>query len=163
MTVEYREATAAVGDFEHIFALGKLMHEESCYSHLEFSPKRLFEIMDMYMRDPDKVIFLALRDGKALGLYAGFVSKYFFSEELVANDVAWFVLRDKRGSRIGLRLLDKFEKWAEGRGVSEVRLGFSTDINGDGFDSLMKKRGYNRVGFNYRLNGKEKDHGFRLG
>ena len=154
MTVEYREAT--LEDFNYIFDLGRLMHEESCYSHLEFSSKRLFEIMDMYIQDPDRVIFLAIRDGEALGLYAGFVSKYFFSEELVANDVAWFVLKDKRGSRIGLRVLDKFEEWAEGRGVSEVRLGFTTDINSEAFDSLMKKRGYNKVGSNYRLNGKEK-------
>ena len=94
-----------------------------------------------------------MEDSEPVGLYAGFVSKYFFSDELVANDVAWYVIPEKRGSQIALRLLDMFQLWAKDRGVSETRLGFTTDIKGEKFNSLMKKLGYDQVGYTYRLKG----------
>jgi hypothetical protein len=127
------------------------MHGESSYSHLKFSKPRLLEIFNLYMSDPNRAVFIAIRDGEPLGLYAGYLSKYYFSDELVANDIAWFVIKEKRGSRVGLRLLSCFETWAKDRGASEVRIGYSTDINPVAFDSLMQKRGYSRVGANYRL------------
>lgn len=127
------------------------MHEESSYSRLEFSEDRLREIFDLYLRDPNRVVFLGLMNGEACGLYAGYLAPYYFSRELVANDIAWFVVKERRGSRLGLRLLGAFEQWAKERGASEVRIGYSTDINPSAFDSLMLKRGYSRVGGNYRL------------
>jgi GNAT superfamily N-acetyltransferase len=131
------------------------MHAESSYSALEFSESRLREIFDEYLSSSDKIVFIAIRDGEPLGLYAGYVSRYYFSDELVANDIAWFVVKERRGSRVGLRLLDCFEHWAKERGASEVRIGYSTDINPDAFDSLMHKRGYSRVGANYRLENRD--------
>ena len=131
------------------------MHAESSYSALEFSESRLREIFDEYLSSPNKMVFIAIRDGEPLGLYAGYLSKYYFSDELVANDIAWFVVKERRGSRVGLRLLDCFEHWAKERGASEVRIGYSTDINPDAFDSLMHKRGYSRVGANYRLENRD--------
>jgi GNAT superfamily N-acetyltransferase len=83
------------------------------------------------------------------------VSKYYFSNDTVANDIAWFVTKGMRGTRVGLRLLDKFEEWALSKGVKEVRIGYSTDINPKAFNSLMEKRGYQVVGANYRLEKKK--------
>jgi hypothetical protein len=145
----YREITSE--DFPALCVLGQQMHDESSYSHLKFSKPRLLEMFNLYMRDSDRVVFVADRDGELLGLYAGYLSKYYFSDEFVANDIAWFVVKEKRGSRIGLRLLSCFEAWSKDKGASEVRIGYSTDINPVAFDSLMQKRGYGRVGANYRL------------
>jgi GNAT superfamily N-acetyltransferase len=151
--IEYREICPS--DFDLLCALGRQMHAESSYSALEFSESRLREIFEEYLSSPNKMVFVAVRDGELLGLYAGYVSKYYFSDELVANDIAWFVVKERRGSRIGLRLLDCFEHWALERGASEVRIGYSTNINPTAFDSLMHKRGYSRVGANYRLENRD--------
>tara|TARA_Y100000361_G_C10929116_1_gene222910 strand:- start:59 stop:514 length:456 start_codon:yes stop_codon:yes gene_type:complete len=148
---EYRKATR--DDFKHIVKLGKLMHEESSYSHLEFSEDRLLFTVERNLEDLNSILYIAMEDSEPVGLYAGFVSKYFFSDELVANDVAWYVIPEKRGSQIALRLLDMFQLWAKDRGVSETRLGFTTDIKGEKFNSLMKKLGYDQVGYTYRLKG----------
>ena len=129
------------------------MHEESSYSHLKFSEDRLLYTFKNYVEDLNNIIFLAVEEEEPLGLYAGFVSKYFFSDELVANDVAWYVIPKKRGTRVSLRLLDMFELWAMDRGVSETRLGFTTDIRGETFNRMMKKLGYDQVGYTYRLKG----------
>ena len=151
--IEYREIRPS--DFEHVCFLGRKMHGESSYSKLKFSEDRLRQIFNQYLSDSLKVVFIAIRDDEPLGLYAGYLCSYYFSEELVANDIAWFVVKERRGSRVGLRLLDCFEQWAEGKGASEVRIGYSTDINPDAFDSLMHKRGYSRVGANYRLENRD--------
>jgi hypothetical protein len=151
---EYRRATKE--DFDHLLKLAKLMHEESSYSHLKFSEERLKFCVNNHLEDLNSIIFLAFEDGEPIGVYVGFVSKYFFSDDLVANDIAWYVLPEKRGTQNdtpALKLLDMFELWAKDRGVSEVRLGFTTDINGEKFDSLMKYLGYDQVGYTYRLKG----------
>ena len=131
--------------------LGALMHEESSYSELEFKPSRVIETFNVYLNNDTRACFIAHEDGKPVGLYAGYMNKYYFSDEYVANDIAWFVVKEKRGTRVGLRLLDMFEDWATEKGASEVRIGYSTDINPKAFNSLMQKRGYNLVGANYRL------------
>jgi GNAT superfamily N-acetyltransferase len=142
---------ASEKDFDDVVRLGRLMHAESSYSALEFSVDRLRQIFDIYTQDRHRALILGRVNGEACGLYAGYITPYYFSEELVANDIAWFVVKERRGSTLGLRLLTAFEEWAKGMGVSEVRIGYSTDINPAAFDSLMIKRGYSRVGGNYRL------------
>ena len=149
MGVEIREATSE--DFEELEKLGREMHEESSYSSLAFSPERLRQVFSLYLRDPNKIVLLGVVNGETCGLYAGYLTPYYFSNDLVANDIAWFVTKKRRGSSLGLRLLSAFESWALDRGASEVRIGYSTDINPSAFDSLMRKRGYSRVGGNYRL------------
>jgi len=127
------------------------MHAESSYSRLEFNEDRLRHIFDIYTKDSTRALILGRVNGEACGLYAGYITPYYFSNELVANDIAWFVVKERRGSSLGLRLLSAFESWAKDQGASEIRVGYSTDINPAAFDSLMIKRGYSRVGGNYRL------------
>jgi GNAT superfamily N-acetyltransferase len=142
-------------DARALVALGAEMHAESSYSDLEFSPKRVLETFNWYLGDENKTAILARKGETPVGLYAGYISKYYFSDDTVANDIAWFVTKPLRGTRVGLRLLDKFEDWALSKGVKEVRIGYSTDINPKAFGSLMAKRGYQVVGANYRLENKQ--------
>ena len=151
---EYRKATRK--DFDHLLKLAKLMHEESSYCHLKFSEDRFLHTVEKNLEDLNSCIYLALEDDNPIGVYAGFVSKYFFSDELVANDIAWYVIPEERGKgndSPSLKLLDMFELWAKDRGVSEVRVGITTDINIEKFDGLMNHLGYDRVGYTYRLKG----------
>ncbi len=150
-SVSYSHIEATGEDAKALVELGRQMHSESSYSQLNFEPKRVLETFDWYLNDENKTAIIARKGDKPVGLYAGYMSKYYFSDEYVANDIAWFVTKSLRGTRVGLRLLDAFEKWAIDKGASEIRLGFTTDINPKAFDSLMKKRGYDVVGANYRL------------
>ena len=144
-------AWATEADFEDVARLGRLMHAESSYAQLAFSEDRLRQIFDVYTKDARRALILGRVNGEACGLYAGYITPYYFSNELVANDIAWFVVKERRGTSLGLRLLTAFENWAKDQGASEIRVGYSTDINPTAFDSLMLKRGYSRVGGNYRL------------
>ena len=146
---EYREITGE--DFDALRDLGRMMHEEGSYSHLKFSDRRLLETFGRYMNDPDRIGIIAIQGDKPCGMIGGYVSKYYFSDQIVASDIAWFVLPEFRGTMIGVRLLDAFENWAKAKGVEELRIGISTGVNMEAFDRLMKKRGYSMVGTNYRL------------
>jgi len=150
-SVSYTHIEATEEDVKALVELGRQMHSESSYSQLKFEPKRVLETFDWYLNDENKTAIIARKGDKPVGLYAGYMSKYYFSDEYVANDIAWFVTKSLRGTRVGLRLLDMFENWAKEKGASEIRIGYSTDINPKAFNSLMQKRGYNLVGANYRL------------
>jgi len=154
----YSHIKPTIEDAAALISLGREMHEESSYSDLKFSPKRVLETFNWYLNDEDKTAIIARKGETPVGLYAGYTAPYYFSQEKVANDVAWFVTKPLRGTRVGLRLLDMFEEWALGKGVSEVRLGFTTDINPEAFDRLMQKRGYDPLGRNYRLERKNETH-----
>jgi len=127
------------------------MHAESSFSHLDFSTDQTLKTMSRYLKDSNRICFLAWSDEEPVGIIAAYASDYYFSKQRVSSDIAWFVSRKKRGSTIGIRLLSAYEKWAKDQGVSEVRMGIETGVNVEAFDSLMKKRGYDCVGRNYRL------------
>lgn len=154
-SVTYSHIVADKRNANALALLGQEMHAESSYSKLEFDRKRVFETFDWYLNDDDKTAIIAWKGDTPVGLYAGYVCKYYFSNDTVANDIAWFVTKGMRGTRVGLRLLDKFEEWALSKGVKEVRIKYTTDINPKAFDSLMGKRGYENVGANYRLEKKK--------
>jgi GNAT superfamily N-acetyltransferase len=138
-----------------LIELGREMHSESSFSELEFEPKRVLETFEWYLGDESRTAIIAWKGDNPVGLYAGYISKYYFSNDTVASDIAWFVTKKLRGTRVGLRLLDRFEEWALEKGVKEVRIGYSTNINPKAFNSLMEKRGYQVVGANYRLENKK--------
>jgi GNAT superfamily N-acetyltransferase len=138
-------------DANDLITLGREMHSESSFSKLQFNPRRVLETFNHYLDDDNKAAFIARKGETPVGFYAGYVTKYYFSDETVASDIGWFVRKPFRGTRVGLRLLDVFEEWAEKKGASETRIGFSTNINPEAFDRLMKKRGYDAIGRNYRL------------
>ena len=149
--ITYEHIKLDKSNADALVELGREMHAESSYSKLEFDNVRVFETFNSYLNDPDRTAIIAWKGDVPVGLYAGYIAKYYFSEDTVANDIAWFVTKRLRGTRVGLRLLDRFEEWALSKGVKEVRIGYSTDINPKAFNSLMEKRGYKIVGANYRL------------
>lgn len=147
--VEVREIVA--GDFEEVIRLGRAMHAESSFASIPFSDQRARALLDDYVRGGTRTWLVASVDGVICGFFAGYVAPYFFSEKTVAHEILWFVVPEHRKTGLGLVLLSAFESWAKGMGVSELRIGYSTDVDSPAFERLMLKRGYSRMGGNYRL------------
>ena len=55
--------------------------------------------------------------GKIDGIMIGRVGEYFFSNELGAYDVAFYVRRERRGSIVAHRLWRTFLSWARAQGA----------------------------------------------
>lgn len=149
MTTEIRKVEPQ--DFKTLVRLGREMHAESSFSGVPFSDDKAYTTLGRYVCGDDRVWYVACVDGEICGFFAGYVSPFFFSHEYVAHEILWYVVQEHRKTGLGLQLLAAFERWAKEKEVFEIRIGYSTDVDSPAFERLMQKRGYSRVGGNYRL------------
>tara|TARA_R100001369_G_scaffold23851_1_gene43733 strand:+ start:930 stop:1418 length:489 start_codon:yes stop_codon:yes gene_type:complete len=143
------EITPLIAD--SIVSLGHLAHVESSFSRLEFSAEKLLDVAAHNVLDPNRVIILAYSGDVAVGVFVGNVASYYFGPALIATDTVWYVIPEKRGTRIGVDLLGYFEDWARSKGASDIRIGQTSTITPEVFEGLLSKRGYRFVGTNYRM------------
>ena len=129
-----------------VLQLGKKAHEESAHRHLALDPGYLLDNAERYTHLDKHVFWLAWEDGEAVGVFAGKANPYFFSRDLVAGDSLWYVVPEKRGSRVGLQLLGLFEQWAEDLGVVDIRIGQTSKLDPRVFNGILSGRGYDCVG-----------------
>jgi GNAT superfamily N-acetyltransferase len=98
------------------------------------------------------VLFVAeTADGALAGALLGCVERYYYSDELQAQLIQWFLRPAYRGTSIAVRLVKAFVEWAKLRGASEVFIGISSGINLQQTDGLMRKLGFTYLGGNYSV------------
>lgn len=73
------------------------------------------------------------------GFVAGITSKFPFGPDLVASEIAWWVDPEKRGSGLGLHLLQAFEYWAKEKAGCKM---LSMVTLSEGLEKLYLKQGY---------------------
>ncbi len=134
---------------EQMIVIGHEMHRDSIYADLPFDEDKLIRqlaccgttVLDRYFR-------LAVRDGVVFGGFFGHVRRAFFCDELLAHDMGWWVMGNKRGSAAAIMLLLDFERWAKEQGARKVMVGQSTAINIQGTTKLYEHCGFRIIGFN---------------
>ena len=129
-----------------VLKLGKPAHEESAHSHLALDPGFLLDNAELFTHLANHCFWLAWEGDEAVGVFAGKANPYFFSRDMVAVDSLWYVVPEKRGSRVGLQLLGLFEQWAEALGVVDIRIGQTTMLDPRVFNGILSSRGYDCVG-----------------
>lgn len=105
---------ATTNDIPKLIELSEQLIETSKYRFLNFSPKRLTQVLtDGINQDPTKAICLIGKiDGEIVGTIAGAVGQTAFSEDQIASEWLWWV-KPNLGKRKLLQLLDGFEYWAK--------------------------------------------------
>jgi len=129
--------------------LGLTAHAESSHSHMTMDIEFGLENLKKFVEGPMSAVWIAWEGDKPVGFFAGKANTLFFSRDLVAVDTVWYVLPEKRGTRVGLRLLELFEEWAESKKVKDIRVGQTSKLEFDAFDGIMSGRGYEFVGSYY--------------
>ena len=129
-----------------VIELGKMAHAESAHSHLELDLDYLVYNAEQYTHEDNHAFWMAWEGDRPVGVFAGIAHPYFFSRDLVAGDSLWYVIPEKRGSRVGLQLLGLFESWAEDLGVTDIRIGQTSKLEPEVFNGILSKRGYDNVG-----------------
>lgn len=148
MSIEVRKAT--IFDVPDIVAVGKMMHEETSFSDVEWSPNRAQQFIDLSVRDKSFCSFVAETDGKIMGLMVAEVVPYFFSNELRVCDHLWYVTKEYRGSSVGVKLLNKLLQFARDKGVKTVYSGVSTALDAEQTGALLENIGYQHIGGLYK-------------
>lgn len=139
------------GAVEDAVALGALMHSESEFRRIPYSPMRAAEIARRCVVDDDWFGVFERTSSGRVGMFIGSLQRFYFSEERGAFDLLWYVRPEARGGTAGVRLLDAFVGWSKDKGVREVRLGVSTGVDVEKTDRVLRRLGFSHVGGSYCL------------
>ena len=132
-------------DVPTLIGLGRMMHMESPrFRGMDYNEEKLIQLGANLVAQGG--IFLAEKDGKAIGMMLGMVTEHFFGHDLMACDLAVYVHPDHRGGTLAVRLIKKFEAWAFSMGAKVIHVGVSTEVNADRTGELYKRLGYRMTG-----------------
>jgi len=135
-------------DLDRIVELGAKMWQEGSYSYLLFDERKTKETLNYLMDNPFIGMgWVAEKDGKIIGGIIVHLTKFFFSEQLICNDLALFVDAKERTSlRVPIRLIKEAEEWARLKGAKEFCPASSVRIKSDSVAKLYEFLKYDKVG-----------------
>lgn len=138
-------------DVDDLMSLGIKMHQESRFSVYPMDQAKTRASIAKLINNPVAGCILIARNGagEAVGMLAGYVVDYFFSNALVAQDSYFFVAAEYRGSSAALKLLIAFRRWAENRNASELCINMSVDVDQGRFNRFMTHLGFRNCGSNF--------------
>ena len=144
---------AAMTDVDATLRLGVQMHAESRFRVYPMNLEKTRASMEKLISNPLAGCILLAEHPRAgvVGMLAGYVVDYFFSDALVAQDSYFFVHPDHRGSPAALKLLIAFRRWAENRNASELCINMSVDVQQERFNKFMSHMQFTPCGANFVL------------
>ncbi|MDO8777838.1 MAG: hypothetical protein Q7K57_55790 [Burkholderiaceae bacterium] len=144
---------AQAQDLEAIVFLGEKMCAESRFRVFPMNLAKTRESVRKIISNPLAGCILLAEHPRAglVGMLAGYVVDYFFSDALVAQDSYFYVAPEHRGSAAALKLLIAFRRWAENRNASELCINMSVDIEPERFNRFMRHMNFQSCGSNFFL------------
>lgn len=137
-------------DIPLLVSFARKFHEASPYKLLRFDPVKtqeaLYGVTTGMLKDG--VVLIALEDDKPIGFLAGVASEPLFSRSRVATELAWWIEKDKRGTRASLLIYSAYEDWAKRVECTAVQGAYLPGVSPE-LDEFYKKRGYRQVESSY--------------
>jgi len=131
--------------------LGYQMYKEGAFKELNWDFDKVHRLTEHYIKNPKTHFALCAYDGdKLVGMIMGYLTPYYFGNDMLACDHLWYVDPKYRGSRTGLRLLKEFRSWSLDLGAKEVCIGVSTGTDVDRTGALLERIGFVHVGGTYK-------------
>ncbi len=136
---------ATMDDLPRIIDLGELLHMESPrWSRLSFNREKAAAFIGRLIAEPDGVVFLAERDGVVLGGIAGLATAHWSSDDVVAQEVSFFMDPGERGNMVAPRLICALTAWGRIRGAKWLQAGTSTGLDPERTAGLYEALGFSR-------------------
>ncbi|MCF8054286.1 MAG: GNAT family N-acetyltransferase [Deltaproteobacteria bacterium] len=146
---------ATLNDVPAIAELGRDIYAEArASSHMLYDENKLAEQTKVVLGTRVSTVCILLAEDserKIVGIFAGYVNDYFYSETKVAANYIFYVRPEYRHQSIGLKLLTTFRKWAENRGAKEISISITSGTELERTDTNLKKLGFEYTGGNYSL------------
>ncbi len=137
-------------DVPIVVDLARQCHVESNYSALIFDPEVVTTLAESMLLDPSvRFCRVAEKENKIFAMYAGFISQYIFSKDLMASDLLLYVEPSKRGTLAAVKLMKEFEMWAFDNGALEIRPAVTTGIKIEKTKKLHEILGYTTSGHTF--------------
>jgi GNAT superfamily N-acetyltransferase len=142
-------------DKDELIALALENQAEIAHGNISVNPQRVDEALNgLFLLNQGSHILMVVEtlEGKLAGGLMGCVERYYYSDELQAQLIQWFLRPAYRGTSIAPRLVKAFVEWAKSRGASEVFMGISSGVHVNQTDRMMRKLGFTHLGGNYAVN-----------
>lgn len=112
-----------------ILAMLTAMHGEGVYRTIPLDRAKLTAFLTYAREDARHCILVyEAADGVIDGCYIGHLNSYFFSNEVGAWDLIFYVRPARRGSIVAMRLWQAFRAWAKANGARTIWPGGSTGV-----------------------------------
>lgn len=136
---------ATLDDLPRILELGELLHRESPrWSRLSFNRAKAAHFIAHLILEANGVVFLAEQDGLVVGGIAGMSSAHWSSDDVVAQEVSFFMAPEARGNMVAVRLIAALQAWGEMRGAKWLTAGTSTGLDPERTAGLYERLGFSR-------------------
>jgi len=138
-------------DIPIIVAMSKELHKESpVFVGMSFNEDRLASFLRSEFMVQAGCSFIAEEDGSPVGMFLGLINPHQFSDDLMANELCYFIREEHRGGPSGLLLISAYEKWAWDRGAVLITVDVSSGIHPERTLKLYERLGFQLQG--YRVN-----------
>lgn len=139
-------------DVPQIIHLAHDFHSESQFAALPLSEQKIIDfVRRSSLEDTNYFMVVAENSGRIDGFVMGILSSYWFSDVSGAFDYCLYVVPEKRGSTVALRLWRAFHAWACERGAVELTHGVSSGINIESAHCFFTGMGMRHVGGVYKM------------
>jgi len=135
---------AILQDVDQIVSLGvKFIKDSPMFRDHPINIKRMQQYAIRTIREENRCYFVDDRDGKIVAFLSGYISPMIYSDDLVANEQLMFIDPDyKSSTRVGIRLMRKFEEWSRSKGVKIMWFSPTSHGVDDRWNSFCKTLGY---------------------
>lgn len=137
---------ANLGDVDTLVKLGAVMHRESRFRHLTYSPQKVKDLIESLIDKPFGFSVVYEKDEIILGGLIGVNSSHWFSDDVVGNSIALFVEPSGRGGFIAAMMIKAFKEWSLARGALMVDMGVNTGVQTEMTEKLLMKLGAQHIG-----------------
>jgi GNAT superfamily N-acetyltransferase len=110
------------------------------------NPEESAKLALSVMNIPNGKILLAEESGQVIGLLGFIIYPHYFSGEITAGEIMWYVEPEFRKSFTALALLRKAESMARAAGAKRMQFTAPSDEVGDAYKAL----GYQRLEVSYQ-------------
>ena len=140
-----REAIEA--DISRVVEMGRRFLLEGPYrDQIQDSPQGFQNALAALLANPRTRVLVSEDDGSITGMLIFVVAPHYFTGELIAGEVVWYVQPEARRKMAGLRLLNFAEKAATEMGAKRIQFVAPTDRIG----RLYERRGYTKIETSYQ-------------
>ena len=114
---------AIITDEPDLVRMGEAFWSETPLSVIsQFNPEYLVNFIRGASVEPSAAIWVVEEGGCVIGSVAGMVYPLFFSGDLVAQEIFWWVDPNARGSEAGKLLFDSLMDWAKKCGAKALSM-----------------------------------------
>lgn len=149
-TVKVRPAKRA--DLTAIMELGKLLHAESRYRTLSFSPTKVSDTFNTLLKGAG-CVFVAELKGKIVGGIAGWLSPTWYGVEQSLMEVALFITPEHRHGAVAESLIMAFVSFGKRQGCTLIQSGVVSGVEQEKTEALYQRLGGQKHGSLYEFGG----------